>query len=122
MGPGHLRHARLHDDADRHHPPGERTRSREQVKNAPRLTAEWIVEAPSEACGKATCPVLALAKFPRIVFTGGLAVIAGRLGSIGDRHWSRDEITDISNSGTHRTTVSGLAAKGQSFTVTWRHT
>ena len=94
----------------------------QQVKGAPRLTAEWIVEAPSEACGKATCPVLALARFPKIVFTGGLAVIAGRLGSIGDRHWSRDEITDVTNGGTHRTTVSGLASKGQSFTVTWHHT
>ena len=93
----------------------------DQVKNAPRLTAEWIIEAPSEACGRATCPVLALAKFSKIVITGGLAVIAGRLGSIGDRHWSRDEITDVSNGGTHRTTVSGLASKGQSFTVTWRH-
>ena len=93
----------------------------QQVKGAPRLTAQWIVEAPSEACGKDICAILALAKFARITFTGGLTVIGGRLGSIGDRHWSRDEVTDVSNSGTRRTTVSGLTSRGQSFTVTWRH-
>jgi len=93
-----------------------------QVKGAPRLTAEWIVEAPSVACATATCPILALARFSKIVFTGGEVIIAGRLGYIGDRHWSRDQLTDVTDAGTRRATVSPLASKGQSFTVTWRHT
>jgi len=92
-----------------------------QVKGATRLTAEWVVEAPSGVCSKATCPTRPLARFSRITFSGGEAVIAGRLGSIGDRHWSRDSVIDETSSGTRRTTISGLSSTGLGFSVVWHH-
>jgi len=91
------------------------------VTGAARRTAEWIVEAPTVACSRATCAILPLARFSQIVMTGGLALIASRLGAIGDTHWARDVVTDYTGGGSRRTSVSALSSRGQTFIVTWRH-
>jgi Peptidase A4 family len=88
------------------------------VKTAHRLTADWVVEAPSAGC-PGDCTTLPLAHFASTRFSGGFATIGGVLAGID--HWTRDIVTMyVGDSTTHRATVSGVR-DGGAFTVAWRH-
>jgi Peptidase A4 family len=88
------------------------------VKTAHRLTADWVVEAPSAGC-PGHCTTLPLAHFASTRFSGGFATIGGVLAGID--HWNRDIVTMyVGDATTHRAVVSGVR-DGGTFTVAWRH-
>lgn len=89
------------------------------LASAARLTAEWIVEAPTIGC-PSDCHLAPLAPFGRIRFEGAYAEAAGRLGAIDANLWLHVGL-DMTRGGTTRATVSGLSSSGTSFSVTFRH-
>lgn len=91
----------------------------EALAEAPRLTAEWIVEAPQIGC-PSRCRIAALPHFSKVIFTGAYASTGAQRGSISDDAWTHDAL-DIVRSGTERASVSRLTGGGTSFSVTWRH-
>jgi Peptidase A4 family len=91
----------------------------EIVEGAPRLTAEWIVEAPSTGCAT-ECTISALPKFTTVTFTGAFLSTGSQRASISDDNW-RNGAIEMIRSQIVRVSVSSLTAKGTTFGVTWRH-
>jgi hypothetical protein len=91
------------------------------ISDAPRLGAEWVVEAPALPCSYANCPVAPLAQFGPIMFDGALALFGGRLGSIGDDHWIRTSLIEAGDSPMAMTQVGNLTDGGQAFSIVWQH-
>ncbi len=83
-----------------------------------RSSAEWIIEAPSNALGE----VLPLADFGTASFFNSQVTINGVTGSISNTHWQNDII--IMQTATPPPIVkaqpSPLSPDGTSFTVTWQ--
>jgi hypothetical protein len=80
-----------------------------------RMTAEWVVEAPSTSG-----MVDPLADFGTVTFTDCSATINGITGPISDFNW--DAITMLTTSGAAvRAVPSGLSGDGSGFSVTWKH-
>lgn len=67
--------------------------STRQTINAQRMSAEWVVEAPSSFGG-----VLPLADFGSATFTSARATLTGRTGSISDLAWKNDPMTMVETS------------------------
>ncbi|MGH2513292.1 MAG: G1 family glutamic endopeptidase [Candidatus Limnocylindrales bacterium] len=85
-----------------------------------RLTAEWIVEAPSIGCPD-DCHVAPLPRFSTVTFSAAAAVLAGRTGPIEDARWTRVQVTLETARGTIRARPGGLAHGGAGFVVVWHH-
>jgi hypothetical protein len=81
-----------------------------------RISAEWIVEAPSSAS-----TVLPLAHFNKVSMTKCQAIINGKTGSISDNHWTGDEIKMAMTNLTVKAEPSSLTNSGKDFAVTWKH-
>lgn len=88
----------------------------QQLANAGRQSAEWIVEAPSSWFG-----VLPLANFGTAHLSNSVATINGHTGTISDPAWQYDPITMVTNSGTPKAVPSVLSSDGSSFSDTWHH-
>ena len=99
---------------------GEVEDTLQRSDTAKRLTAEWIVEAPTINCPNA-CQVALLATFGTISFTGARAIRAGVTGPIGDGRWTRVRLDLESRSGLIKAKPGSLGRDGASFTVVWRH-
>jgi hypothetical protein len=98
---------------------GESFAINEVVEGAPRLTAEWIVEAPSTGCAT-ECTIALLPKFAAVTFSGAFVGIGSQRASISDDSW-RNGAIEMIRSRIERASVSSLTSKGTSFGVTWRH-
>ena len=85
-----------------------------------RLTAEWIVEAPTVGCPSA-CQVASLVRFSTVTFSSAGAILANRLGPINDRRWSRAQLVLETRAGLVRARPGGLTPSGTGFSVVWRH-
>jgi hypothetical protein len=82
-----------------------------------RMTAEWIVEAPSN--GGEVDP---LADFGTVAFTDCSATINGFTGPISDVNFNGDAVTMLTTNGTTiRAVPSGLSTDGSGFSVAWEH-
>ena len=88
----------------------------QQLANAGRSSAEWVVEAPSSWFG-----VLPLANFGTANLTNSVATINGHNGTISDPAWQKDAITMVTNNNTVKALPSALSADGSSFSVAWKH-
>jgi hypothetical protein len=99
---------------------GEVEDTLQRSDSARRLTAEWVVEAPTIDC-PSDCQVALLASFGTIAFTGARAVLAGVTGPIGDGRWTRVRLDLESRSGLVKAKPGSLGRDGASFTVVWRH-
>jgi hypothetical protein len=88
------------------------------VKTAHRLTADWVVEAPSAGC-PGHCTTLPLAHFASTRFTGGFATIGGVRAGID--HWAREIVTMVVEDSSARRAVVSAVRDGEAFTVAWRH-
>jgi hypothetical protein len=104
---------------------------RVHVSTVDTSSADWIVEAPSECSGNASCQTLPLANFGTAVFSHGrAATTTGHAGSISDSAWNRTKITLASlgrrfagqgaTAGSASASPSALIAGGSAFTVTYR--
>lgn len=96
---------------------------RDTLQKAPgarRLTAEWVVEAPTVGC-PSDCQVALLAAFSTINFRSARAILAGITGPIGDLRWTRVRLTLESRSGLIKAKPGTLGADGASFAVIWHH-
>jgi hypothetical protein len=89
------------------------------VPDAPRQTAEWVVEAPSIECFS-TCRALALARFSKVTFSAAYASVGSQRAGISDDKWFHSSI-DMVRGGIIRSSVSALRSGGTSFSATWRH-
>lgn len=87
--------------------------------DAPRRTAEWIVEAPATDC-PGSCQPVHMPHFSPITFSNAHATILGQRSSINDDSWTNIKLRIFRN-GVRRTSTSSLAGHGTSFTVTWLH-
>ena len=87
----------------------------EQMQSAARLSAEWIMEAPSEYS------VLPLADFGTANFFGCEATVNGVTGPIGDTAWQYDALTMETYAGVAKDLPSALTSGGSAFSVTWEH-
>jgi Peptidase A4 family len=90
--------------------------STRQKVNAQRMSAEWVVEAPSSFGG-----VLPLANFGTAKITNAQATLGGVTGSISDPPnptWQYDPMTMVTASGV-KALPSVLSADGSSFSVAW---
>ncbi len=92
----------------------------ERSPGARRLTAEWVVEAPTVDCPN-NCRVAPLPSFGTVSFSAARAIVAGVSGPIGDGRWTRVRLDLESRSGVLRARPGTLARGGSGFTVTWRH-
>jgi Peptidase A4 family len=88
--------------------------------NAKRLTAEWVVEAPTVGC-PANCQVALLASFGTVSFKSARAILAGVTGPIGDARWTRVQLTLESRSAVVKAKPGSLGKDGASFAVVWHH-
>ena len=86
---------------------------------APRKSAEWIVEAPAVDC-PGTCAPIALPSFGSIRFTGAYVTIADQRSSINDYSWTNIRLKMV-RAGITRANTSILTSLGTSFKVTWAH-
>jgi hypothetical protein len=96
---------------------------RDTLQKAPgarRLTAEWVVEAPTVGCPN-DCQVALLASFSTINFRSARAILAGITGPIGDLRWTRVRLTLESRSGLIKAKPGTLGTDGASFAVIWHH-
>jgi hypothetical protein len=94
-------------------------------------SAEWIVEAPSECSGGASCTTLPLANFGTAAFQGaGARTTTGRKGTIASPAWSSTKIDLLpggrrfiaypdSGPASGAATPSALRAGGSAFKVTY---
>lgn len=82
--------------------------------NALRLSAEWIMEAPSAG------GILPLANFGVIDFCDCNATINGVNGPINNSSWQNEALTMEENN-VVKAVPSGLSNGGQNFSVTWYH-
>jgi len=89
------------------------------VSDAPRQTAEWIVEAPMIGCPD-DCAIAPLPRFPQVTFSDAYMSTGAQRGAIDDDNWANGT-TEMVRDGTVRASVSGLSVDGTSFNVTWRH-
>jgi len=87
-----------------------------KAKDTKRLSAEWVVEAPSDGT-----KVLPLADFDKVGFTDCLATIGGKTGAINDANWKEDDFQMAASKSTFKATPSELTNGGKGFTVTWNH-
>jgi hypothetical protein len=87
---------------------------------AKRLTAEWVVEAPTVGC-PSDCQVALLASFGTASFTSARVVLAGVTGPIGDGRWTRVRLDLESRSGIVKSKPGVVARDGASFAVVWHH-
>jgi hypothetical protein len=78
-----------------------------------KLSAEWIVEAPSSGSTGAELP---LSEFGSVTFTGAEATVNGVTGSIGS--FANVGLTMVYN-GVDQATVSALGTLGDAFVDTW---
>lgn len=85
-----------------------------------RLTAEWVVEAPTVGCPN-DCQVALLASFGTTTFSSARAILAGQTGPIGDGRWTRVRLDLESRSGLLKARPGALAKDGASFAVVWHH-
>lgn len=92
----------------------------EKAPGARRLTAEWVVEAPTVGCPN-DCQVALLASFSTINFRSARAILAGVTGPIGDLRWTRVRLTLESRSGLIKAKPGTLGSDGASFAVIWHH-
>jgi hypothetical protein len=93
-------------------------------------SAEWILETPSLCSGGVACQVLPLADFGSATVTGATATTTrGASGPISSRAWNTSKIT-LASGGHHfisggagsagvGASPSSLAARGNSFTITY---
>ncbi|MCL4368425.1 MAG: G1 family endopeptidase, partial [Actinobacteria bacterium] len=88
------------------------TYSTRQKVNAQRMSAEWVVEAPSSFGG-----VLPLANFGTATITNAQATLGGITGSISA--WPYDPMTMVTASGVVKAVPSALSGDGSSFSVAW---
>ena len=88
--------------------------------NARRLTAEWVVEAPTVGC-PANCQVALLASFGTVSFKSARAILGGVTGPIGDARWTRVQLTLESRSAVIKAKPGSLGKDGASFAVVWHH-
>jgi hypothetical protein len=96
---------------------------RDTLQKAPgarRLTAEWVVEAPTVGC-PTDCQVALLATFSTINFRSARAILAGITGPIGDLRWTRVRLTLESRTGLVKAKPGTLGKDGASFAVIWHH-
>ncbi len=87
---------------------------------AKRLTAEWVVEAPTVGC-PGDCQVALLASFGTVSFTSARVILAGVTGPIGDGRWTRVRLDLESHSGVVKAKPGPVARDGASFAVVWHH-
>ena len=99
---------------------GEVEDTLQRSDSARRLTAEWIVEAPTINC-PSDCQVALLATFGTISFSGARAILAGVTGPVGDGRWTRVRLDLESRSGLIKAKPGSLGRDGASFAVVWRH-
>ena len=92
----------------------------ESSPDARRLTAEWVVEAPTVDC-PSDCQVASLAAFGTVSFSSDRAILAGQTGPIGDGRWTRVRLDLASRSGLVKARPGALAKDGAGFAVVWHH-
>jgi hypothetical protein len=86
------------------------------LRLAPLLTAEWVVEEPAANCSGGSCTFVTLAKFSKVTLNGAV--------SMGSHRYPLSSIpylylrTTINRSGKTLASPSTLSSKG--FTVTWK--
>ncbi len=90
------------------------TSSLTQNPRAQRSSAEWIVEAPTNAGGH----IATLANFGQVTFTNAAAVISGVKGPINSSSWQL-QADNIGSIGVIYDTTSALTNSGTSFVVTY---
>jgi hypothetical protein len=94
--------------------------TRQRSPGARRLTAEWVVEAPTIDC-PADCQVAPLASFGTISFSSARAILAGVTGPIGDGRWTRVRLDLESRGGLLKARPGSLTRDGAGFAVAWHH-
>ena len=92
----------------------------ERSPNSRRLTAEWIVEAPTVGCPN-NCQIAALLRFSPVSFSAADAVLSGRTGPIADARWTRVRLDLEARSGLVKARTGDLSKDGMSFSVVWHH-
>lgn len=85
-----------------------------------RLTAEWVVEAPTVGC-PSNCQVASLAPFGTVSFSAARVILTGKTGPIGDGRWTRVRLDLESRSGLVKARPGSLAKDGAGFAVAWHH-
>ena len=91
----------------------------ETLAQAPRQTAEWIVEAPMTGC-PATCVTASLPRFGTVAFSDASVSTEDQRGGIDDDTWTHGT-TEMVRGGIVRASVSKLGAEGTSLSVVWKH-
>jgi hypothetical protein len=86
------------------------------LRLAPLLTAEWVVEEPAASCSGGSCTFVTLARFAKVTLNGAVTMGSHRykLGSVPYLYLR----TTINRSGKTLASPSSLSSKG--FTVTWK--
>jgi hypothetical protein len=86
------------------------------LRLAPLLTAEWVVEEPAASCSGGSCTFVTLAKFSKVTLNGAV--------TMGSHRYKLNAMpylylrTTINRSGKVLASPSSLSSKG--FTVTWK--
>jgi hypothetical protein len=88
--------------------------------NARRLTAEWVVEAPTVGC-PGNCQVALLAAFGTVSFKTARAIAGGVTGPIEDGRWTRVRLDLETRTGVVKAKPGSLGKDGASFAVVWHH-
>lgn len=87
-----------------------------KVKGTKRLSAEWVVEAPSDGTN-----ILPLADFEKVGFTDCQATINGKTGAIENKRWKDDDIVMQTGGRTIKAKPTTLTNSGEDFAVSWNH-
>lgn len=87
-----------------------------KAKKTKRLSAEWVVEAPSDGT-----KVLPLADFEKVGFTECQATINGKKGAIDNKRWKEDELVMATGGRTVKAKPTTLTNSGKDFAVSWSH-
>jgi hypothetical protein len=95
---------------------GKSFSTQQKSARAQRVSAEWIVEAPSSGGGP-----LPLANFGTAQFSNASATVKGVTGTISNGAWQNDAITMVTSSGTVKAQPAALSPDGSSFSDTWQH-
>ncbi len=99
---------------------GQAVGTLQAAPGARRLTAEWILEAPTVGCPN-DCRVASLLQFATFSFSGARAVLAGRTGPIADGRWTRVQLELDSRTGSVKARTGALTKDGAGFAVVWHH-
>ena len=99
---------------------GQAIDTQQRSPGARRLTAEWIVEAPTVGCPN-DCQVALLASFGTVSFTSARAVLAGVTGPIADGRWTRVRLDLESRTGLLKARPGPVGKDGASFADVWHH-